>query len=122
MIARIVPRTSKMEFRKKIFFTCSRMRSISLHIVYHSGNDRGERRRQSHNQTMYWADSLQHRAACSPARWKQHVNQTTLRNRRNMIFQHLKNTFFTSIISTACVVVFLFKKKHSKKSEFFFFQ
>src|SRR4029434_7530206 len=36
-----------------------------------------------------------------------------------MIFQHLKNTFSTSIISTACVVAFLFKKKKIKKSFFF---
>src|SRR4029434_638767 len=62
---------------------------------------------------------MKHGAAGSPARWKQHVNQTNLRNRGNMIFQHLKNTFFTSIISTACVVVFLFKKKKSKNQFFF---
>src|SRR4029434_6167684 len=37
------------------------------------------------------AASIKHGAAGSPARWKQHVNQTTLRNRWNMIFQHLKN-------------------------------
>src|SRR4029434_2809679 len=36
-----------------------------------------------------------YQSAGSPARWKQHVNQTTLRNRGIFfIFQHLKNTLF----------------------------
>src|SRR4029434_7308771 len=90
-----------MEFRKKLLLYMFLTASV------------GERRKQSHCLTVYFANRLKHGAAGSPARWKQHVKQTTLRNRGNMIFQHLKTIFFTSIISTACVVGFLFK--------FFFF-
>ena len=75
----------------------------------------GERRKQSHCLTVYLANWLKHGAAGSPARWKQHVNQTILRNRGIMIFQNLKTHCFTFIISTPCVVVHLFQITILKK-------
>ena len=75
----------------------------------------GERRKQSHCLTVYLANWLKHGAAGSPARWKQHVNQTILRNRGIMIFQNLKTHCFTFIISTPCVVVHLFQITIFKK-------
>src|SRR4029434_1341269 len=71
-----------MEFRKKLLLYMCLTASV------------GERRKQSHCLTVYLANGLKHGAAGSPARWKQHVKQTTLRNRGIMIFQHLKNTLF----------------------------